>query len=361
VYHPLGTLLLQEHMLKEDDLVRVESACVEQSCSFEEAVALLGLLTEETVRVFKEHLPSMALSQLAETDPVLLNLIPPPVACRHGCIPVANLGGTLTVALADPSDSNVLRALSEDLGRPVDAVPALEADLERAVAYHYGGREPGGEEAAAPEPAAEEADADLEVESALEGLTGEPEAAPPAAEEEPEAPRHSRAEVVVEDLASQPPQVLFANRLLCRLVLEEADRVEIRWKGEAQAEAAVFHGGKREVLSAITPARAGQVIQRYRVIADMLLQSRKKPQTGTFAVKIRFEDGIVEDHKFCLNVVPIGDQEGEVATLGLASETANRIAAAAAGEEKPRRCPACGAQEVYSRFRYCPLCGVGVG
>jgi type II secretory ATPase GspE/PulE/Tfp pilus assembly ATPase PilB-like protein len=382
--HPLGTLLLQEHMLKEGDLERVGQVCREERCSFEEAVTKLGLLTPETLAVFKEHLPTLASGELLDIDPNLLERLPAEVARNLICLPVAFLGGVLTVALADPKEKETLRSIRAVTGCPVEGVPALEADLKQAIQFHYGvaqRKEGETEEQEAPagqEGTLEAEDLGDELEEATESLLSptQPDetadATPPAAEgPAPEAARESEplpeglddAEILVEDMATPPPAVRLANKLLAQLVVREGERLEVRWKEDHPGEALLHVGGAREMLKAIPVGQAAQVIQRYRVLADMLLLSRKKPQKGKFSVKVRFAGQPLPDQrKFSITVVPIGELEGEAATIipataGLTTQVAEEGSEA----ETPRPCPACRALEILTRFRYCPICGVAVG
>jgi hypothetical protein len=446
MHHPLGTLLLQEHMLKEEDLERVERICEEQRCSFEDAVTRLGLLTPETLAVFKEHLPTLAPGELLEVDPTLIPKVPPAVAQRFSCIPVSHFGGTLTLAVPDPQDEKTLTQVREAVGCPVDAVPGLESDLRQAVQYHYGdtGEDEAG--AGAPEPALEVEPAREAVQEAVQeataggtGMNDEVGAAaeeqiealirekrkrpappaavveeappaaaetgeaagpakeaprlsvvgdaPPAGEEEdageapedeavpgpegevaeaaPEPVSEEDVEVLVEDLESPPPQVRLAHSFLGRMVARGAQRLELRWKRDQPGEAVLHAGKEREHLMAVPTGQMPLVIQRYRVLGDMLLQSRKKPQKGTFQVKVQLGGRgrkSREDRKFLITIVPIGDLEGEVATLAPAATAAVAQPEAPTPTEAPAtRCPACGAEEVLERFKYCPMCGVGVG
>lgn len=344
MHHPLGTLLLQEHMLREEDLERVEHICREHACSFEDAVTRLDLLTPETLTAFKEHLPTLALSQLTDVDPNVLDLLPAELARRYQCIPVASIGGTITVALADPSDEGVLGELSDLTGRAVDAVPALEADLAQVVAQHYAG----GSEAAG--------EADPADQAASEGP-------PPAAPADPEPsrhPEHTKVEVFMPGVEDPPEQVVLANRLLCQLVVRGAERLEIRWKGDTQSGIRLFDDDGMHQLAAVSPGRAAQVIQRYRVLADLLMASHKAPQSASFSVRMRFENGSIEDRAFDLEIRPIGDLEGEVATLQEEGRRAPREGAPTdrAAGDSPAACSGCGARSLRPGYLYCPMCGL---
>jgi hypothetical protein len=149
------------------------------------------------------------------------------------------------------------------------------------------------------------------------------------------------------------------------MVARGAQRLELRWKRDQLGEAVLHAGQEREHLMAVPAGQMPLVIQRYRVLGDMLLQSRKKPQKGTFSVKVRIgpqgRRGM-EDRRFLITIVPIGDLEGEVATLVPATQAGDdREPSIEPTEEPARKCPACGEQEILGRFRYCPMCGVGVG
>src|SRR5208282_1753755 len=74
-------------------------------------------------------------------SPELLKAIPANVARMYHCIPVAMKNGTLQVALAEPLDP----AHADEVGfaskRDVQVVVADPAEIEKAVARHYGQEE----------------------------------------------------------------------------------------------------------------------------------------------------------------------------------------------------------------------------
>jgi type IV pilus assembly protein PilB len=87
-----------------------------------------------------------------------LALVPPDLALRHCLLPVAVDAGSLTVAMADPTNVAVVDELSFRVGRRIRALIAGEDEIRRAVRRLYHGEEDLPEPAppaAAPAPAAE--------------------------------------------------------------------------------------------------------------------------------------------------------------------------------------------------------------
>jgi type IV pilus assembly protein PilB len=56
---------------------------------------------------------------------------------RYRVVPIAKLGTTLTVAMDDPTDAEVVRTVEASTGLVVNVVTATRAGLEHAVAEVY--------------------------------------------------------------------------------------------------------------------------------------------------------------------------------------------------------------------------------
>lgn len=72
----------------------------------------------------------------------VVTAVPPEIARRYQVIPVMKSeGGTLTVAMADPTDLETLDSLRYILKQDVDGVIAARKQIEQALNYHYGSME----------------------------------------------------------------------------------------------------------------------------------------------------------------------------------------------------------------------------
>jgi type IV pilus assembly protein PilB len=70
-----------------------------------------------------------------------VSLIPREIALKAQVLPLYQLGTALTVALADPSDKNLVRRLSGIAGMPVSPVFSFPADVRNLLEVHYASEE----------------------------------------------------------------------------------------------------------------------------------------------------------------------------------------------------------------------------
>ena len=78
------------------------------------------------------------LSDLRLADDVIA-AIPRHVAKRYNVVPVRREGSTVVVAMADPSDLEIIDGLQHSLNLEVNAAVASPEDIETAIARYYGG------------------------------------------------------------------------------------------------------------------------------------------------------------------------------------------------------------------------------
>jgi type IV pilus assembly protein PilB len=76
-----------------------------------------------------------------EPLPALLHLIPSGMARLHGAIPVAASGNALSVALANPLDTQALEDLRFTLNREITQIVAPRQQIEQLIHTHYGDEE----------------------------------------------------------------------------------------------------------------------------------------------------------------------------------------------------------------------------
>src|SRR5947208_1292358 len=102
----LGDLLVAEGLITEAQL---RQALAEQKGKTEKLgsiLARLGFITEEQLIGFLSRqygIPSITLTNI-DVDTETLRLVPAPIARKYEILPVKRIGGTLTLAMADPTN-----------------------------------------------------------------------------------------------------------------------------------------------------------------------------------------------------------------------------------------------------------------
>lgn len=102
----LFDLLIRKKVVKPDILKMAEAECQTESVRIEKYLVDKNIVpAAEMTLALSEYLdmPPIVLSHF-KPDPTVFELIPLPMLVKHQMIPVARLGKTLTVALADPFD-----------------------------------------------------------------------------------------------------------------------------------------------------------------------------------------------------------------------------------------------------------------
>jgi hypothetical protein len=110
----LGQILRDKALISEDDLVDVIHT-------------RLGI-------------PKLALDNLV-IDPTIVEIVPLSLAKKHQLIPVFKIGGTLTVAMADPLDVIALDELKYLTNLKINRVVSTSAAVSHAINQYYSLRE----------------------------------------------------------------------------------------------------------------------------------------------------------------------------------------------------------------------------
>jgi type IV pilus assembly protein PilB len=102
----------------------------------------LGFITEDKLVAFLSKqfgVPAINLGEY-KIDPVILKLIPADMAKKYLIMPVARIGATLTVAMADPSNVFAIDDVKFMTGYNVEVVVASESGIIGAIGNYYLGR-----------------------------------------------------------------------------------------------------------------------------------------------------------------------------------------------------------------------------
>ncbi|NOY87553.1 MAG: type IV-A pilus assembly ATPase PilB [Deltaproteobacteria bacterium] len=135
----LGEMLVRAKLIDEEQL---KQALEEQSKSGGRLgynLAKLDILSEADVVAFlsKQYgVPSINLAEF-EIEPSILKLIPGKTAKKYQLIPISRTGGTLTLAMADPTNVFALDDIKFMTGYNVEPVVASETAIEDAIMKYY--------------------------------------------------------------------------------------------------------------------------------------------------------------------------------------------------------------------------------
>lgn len=134
----LAELLAEAGMMSADELDRARNALSAGESIIEYLFSHTGLTQEQVAQTLAANagIPFIKLSDVT-IDPVVTSAITDDVAKRFRIIPIKDDGTTLTIALADPLDFEVLDTLPHAIGREVDLVCATPKEISEYLKTIY--------------------------------------------------------------------------------------------------------------------------------------------------------------------------------------------------------------------------------
>ncbi len=259
---PLGELLVGRGLVSEDQL---RDALTRQTASGKRLGNLLvelDLLDERALTdVLAEQLGLTVVDlSRAEIDPGIVALLPEDDARRLGAMPTHRDGSRIEVAVADPLVENLDTQLIEILGSLVRIKLAVRSDLEQALNRAY-------------TPAADLGDALRMFEARL------------ATRKASQAPETLVQNVVDENA----PVVKIVNVILEQAVQDHASDVHIEPMADS-VRVRVRTDGALHQITTLPGPMGPSLVSRIKVMSDMNIVERRRPQDGQMAVTIGNRD-----------------------------------------------------------------------
>ena len=137
----LGQLLISAQIITEDQLNEAIAQQRKNRGRLGTNLIRLGYLTEEKLVTFLSRQYNVPAVNLADykIDPSILKLIPLEIARKYLIMPVARVGATLTIAMADPSNVFAIDDVKFMTGYNVEVVVSGESSVANAIAGSYQG------------------------------------------------------------------------------------------------------------------------------------------------------------------------------------------------------------------------------
>jgi type IV pilus assembly protein PilB len=137
----LGQLLVTSNVITEEQLREAIGLQRKQGGRLGTNLVTLGYLTEEKLVAFLSKqwgVPAINLSDY-KIEPSVLKLIPVEIARKYLIIPVARVGATLTITMADPSNVFMIDDVKFMTGYNVEVVVSSESSIIHAITSYYRG------------------------------------------------------------------------------------------------------------------------------------------------------------------------------------------------------------------------------
>lgn len=135
----LGQILINSNIISEEQLKQALNLQKKEGGRLGTNLIKLGFITEEKLVTFlsKQYgVPSINLSD-HKIDPSVIKLVPYEIAKKYLIIPIARVGATLTIAMADPSNVFAIDDVKFMTGYNVEVVVSSESSIINAINTYY--------------------------------------------------------------------------------------------------------------------------------------------------------------------------------------------------------------------------------
>src|SRR5512139_2115704 len=138
----LGQLLIASSIISEEQLKQALGIQKKEGGRLGTNLVRLGFVTEDKLVAFLSKqfgLPAINLGEY-KIDGAVLKLIPADMAKKYLIMPVARVGATLTIAMADPSNVFAIDDVKFMTGYNVEVVVSSESAIIGSITGHYLGK-----------------------------------------------------------------------------------------------------------------------------------------------------------------------------------------------------------------------------
>ncbi len=280
---PIGKLLVSQGLLSSEQLGQALTAQTATGERLGEVLVSLGQISDRVLaKVLAEQL-GLEVVELARPrlDPELVAALPLEDARRLCAVPLRRVGGRVDVAVGDPLRERLQPDLIERLHAPVRLLVAARSEVERAIERSYVDQ--------------------AEISGAVKAFAQRVEA------------RQQTQEEVLAVVDENAPIVKVLNAIFEDAVRDRASDIHVEPQADRVRIRVRTDGALHEVLS--LPANmATPLISRIKVMAEMNIVERRRPQDGQIELNI---DG----HDLDVRVATAATVLGETCVMRLLDRT----------------------------------------
>jgi general secretion pathway protein E len=278
----LGDALVGAGKLAPRDLERAQAASAELGNRLPDVLVQLGLVSEADLAQARAQLHDVPLLHADDFPQTLPELpgVQRGFLVLHHVLPLAIEDGVLSVALADPGDAFVLKALRLASGLQPRAAVATAAEIDKALAERS---EAGGE-------GEDAADADVDSGEFVEHLR---------------------------DLASEAPVIRMVNTLIGRVIELRASDIHLE-PFEDGLHLRYRVDGALDTAEVIAPRLGAAVASRIKLLAHLDIAERRLPQDGRIRTRVK-------GREIDLRVSTVPSVHGESVVMRVLDRTAVRL------------------------------------
>jgi len=315
----LGQMLVNSRIITEAQLNQALALQKKEGGRLGTCLVKLDYITEENLVSFLSRqfgVPAVDLSTY-KIDPAVPKLIPPDMAKKHLIIPLARVGSTLTLAMADPSDVFAIDDVKFITRYNVEIVVAGESALLHSITEHYGGRGAVSKKAEAPKGATAEETAQIlsahdytlsDEDVAAGGSIGQMDEGPQINVEDfdkavgsaldgIEAAEEQEETEVIKEVDA--PIVKLVNGILVNAIKARASDIHVEPYETALRVRYRVDGVMYTVMNLPLKIRAA-LTSRFKIMSKLDISERRLPQDGRIKLKL----GKKREIDFRVSVLP---------------------------------------------------------
>jgi len=251
-HHPIGKLLLSANLISESDLIRCLHIQRETGEKLQDIVVKEGLITEEQlVKLLAEQMgfPYVDLRR-TEVEEEALKIINEDTAKRNTIFPISVEGNVLTIATSDPLNMSVMDDLYLITGYEMNVVVSTTSDIEWAINRYY-----------------------------------LPEGNKPATPEEDQGPEETKILELDEVDEQNAPAITLTQSIITKAVARKASDIHIEQHEKEMIVRYRIDGVLHDIMVIPESLRAA-VVSRLKIMANLSITEKRKPQDGGFHIKI---------------------------------------------------------------------------
>ncbi len=281
----LGELLLKAKLINADQLAEALKQQKDSGIKLGESLVRLGFVSEDDITETLSAqfgVPSINLNHF-EIDPNVLKIVPADVARKYNILPVNKTGGTLTIAMADPSNVFALDDIKFMTSYNVEPVVASEMALARAIDKHYG------------------ASHALELKKVMEEMSQVDTGDTSLEVLEDEADKAIDLEKLVEE-GEEAPVVRLVNIILTDAIKRGASDIHVEPYEREYRVRYRIDGILYEVMNP-PPKLKEAIASRIKILAKLDIAEKRLPQDGRIKIKMKLA-GKVKELDYRVSVLP---------------------------------------------------------
>lgn len=331
----LGDMLLDEGIITNEQLQQAMSHQKKKGILLGKALVDLSFVSQDVIMAFvgtQLGISHVDLDQIGDLPQEALNSVSAKTCVKQQLIPITRKGNRLQLAMADPLNMMAIDDIRLTSGCEVDVVIATEASIQAAISKYYsaGPVDTSGSDLSAEESAAanEDPDDDLhdedEIEAPdmgefMESLSGEDQTGLEVVEDENEDQDISSLAAAGEEA----PVVKLVAMILTEAIRAGASDIHIEPFEKIMRIRYRIDGVLRE-KKAPPKALAPAIASRIKIMAELDIAERRKPQDGKIRVKMRRKEidlrvstiPVVEGEKIVMRILDASNINMGIDSLG---------------------------------------------